>query len=177
MSKHTVVAFGIAGLVALIGIPAQAQTSFTRGQPAAGAATPEQIEQKAVALYAHPERAEEAGQLQRQAAKLRAPDDPKGVTSLVMAARLFSYAHCLPAARQTMEAAAERALAMGDVVKAAQAYVDAAFIAQEQGSGTQVNRLAKKAVLLTASPLLRADERAGIINRIHSSAQLAAAVK
>lgn len=176
MSKHTVVAFGIAGLVALVGIPARAQTSFARGQ-ATTPATAEQVERKAIALYANPDRAEEAAQLQRQAASLRAPEDPKGVTSLVMAARLFSYAHHLPAACRTMEAAGDRALAMGDVVKAAQAYVDAAFIAQEQGSGTQVKRLAKKAVLLTVSPLLRADERAGIIKQIYTNTQLATAVK
>jgi hypothetical protein len=76
-----------------------------------------------------------------------------------------------------MEAAAERALAMGDVVRAAHAYVDAAFIAQEQGSSSQVTRLAQKAVLLTKSPLLRAEETAAIVNRIQSSAQLVAALK
>ncbi len=177
MSKQTVVAFGIAGFIALVGVQAQGQSIKTHVPVGPGATTAEQVEKKAIALYAYPERAEEAAQLQRQAAGLRAPDDPKAVTSLVMSARLFSYAHRLPTACRIMEAAAERALGMGDVVKAAQAYVDAAFIAQEQGHGTQVTKLAKKAVFLTASPLLRAEEKAAIVARIQSSAQLVAAVK
>jgi hypothetical protein len=177
MSKHTVVAFGVAGFIALLGTSAQTQTIVTRVKSALAAPTAVQLEQKAVALYSQPERALEAAQLQRQAAGLRAPDDPKGVGALIMSARLFNYAQKPLLARKTMEAAAERALAMGDVVRAAQAYVDAALIAQEQGSSKQVVRLAHKAVLLTTSPLLRTDERAGIMNRIHSSAQLAAAMK
>ena len=158
----------IAGL-ALLAPPARAQSIVAPADPGDRMATAERLEQRAAELYAQPRRAEEAARLQQRSALLRDADDPRAIASLEMAARLLAYANRPTDARRIMEQAAERALAMGDVVRAADAYLDAAAIAQEQHSQAQVNRLGRKALLLASSPVLKPAERAGIVDRIRSS--------
>jgi hypothetical protein len=65
-----------------------------------------------------------------------------------------------------MERAADEAHAAGDVVRAANAYIDASFLAQAAGNDLKVPELVKKAQLLTSSPLLAASERESILRRI-----------
>jgi hypothetical protein len=95
------------------------------------------------------------------------------VQPLAWAAHLFGYAKRPLEARRTMEEAAERALAMGDVVRAAQAYVEASFFADKQKNRVETERLGRKALLLAGSPLLAGDQRDEIMKRIRSNPTLA----
>jgi hypothetical protein len=70
------------------------------------------------------------------------------------------------AARGSLALAADHALARGDLRNAAMAYLDAAWIAQEQGNSRQVYELGHRAELLAESPLLGASDRAAIMQRI-----------
>ena len=173
MRNLSFMSLAIAGLT-LLAPPARGQSIVAPADPGDRVAAAERLEQRAVELYAQPQRADEAARLQQRSASLRDADDPKAIASLEMAARLFDYAHRPTEACRVMEQAAERALAMGDVIRAADAYLDAAAIAQEQHSQAQVNRLGRKALLLASSPILTSDERAGIVDRIHSSDSRAA---
>jgi hypothetical protein len=65
-----------------------------------------------------------------------------------------------------MAQAAGQALARGDLRAAALAYLDAAWIAQEQKKPRQVWELGHRAEMLADSPLLGASDRAAILQRI-----------
>ena len=65
-----------------------------------------------------------------------------------------------------MAHAAERALARGDLRASALAYLDAAWIAQEQEKPSQVYEFGHRAEILAASPLLSESDRGAILQRI-----------
>jgi hypothetical protein len=135
-----------------------------------------ELHQKALDIYAT-NRAFDAAQLHLAAARLRAPNDAKGVDCLALAAHMFNYANRPLDAKRTMERAAERALAIGDVLRGAQALVDAAFMADKQKNKVEVTRLGRKALLLAESPLLSSEERLTITKRINGNPGLAQAIK
>ena len=130
---------------------------------------------KAVALYDQPKRFSEAARLHVQEANYRTARDVEGVEALAMAARLFKYANRLFDARMAMEQAADRALTIGDVVRAAHAYLDAAFVARSAGQQQEITRLVSKAHLLADSPLLSSTDRINIRKRIKNEPSLATA--
>ena len=156
---------------------ADAQLSAKSSAPTSRIARAIELEEKALALHGAPSRASEAAWLHKQAASLRDPADPAGVQQLAVAAHLFNYANRPFDARRTMEEAAERALGMGDLVRAAQAYVEATFLAKAQNNRSEMNRLGRKALLLTHSPRLTPEERRLLTNRIGSDPVLAALLK
>ena len=157
--------------VALITLPsrATAQTVNVKASGTAAATRAEQLNRQAVALYSVPARAGDAASLHVQEVSLRAPSDPEAITALVMAANLYSYSKQPMTARKTMERAAERALAIGDVVTAAQAFTNAAFLAHESNNVSETQRLGRKAILLSESPQLSQEERTTIRNRFRVS--------
>jgi hypothetical protein len=131
-----------------------AQTSVKASQPKFGKeARADEYEHRAIALHSKPERAAEAARLHRWSAALRSETDPRAVEALAMSAHMFSYAKMPAEARKTMERAAVRALDIGDVQRAAQAYVEAAFFAELESDRGQVTRLGRKALALSESPL------------------------
>ena len=65
-----------------------------------------------------------------------------------------------------MAKAAGQALARGDLRAASLAYLDAAWIAQEQKDPRQVWELGHRAEMLADSPLLSAADREAILRRI-----------
>ena len=69
----------------------------------------------------------EAAQLHEESARLRAMDDPKAVSSLRAAGLYLAYDRPARAAELLVEAA-ERALAIGDIVTSATSYIDAASV-------------------------------------------------
>ena len=175
---HTRRFIAIAIVSALATVPARVQSQT--------AATPEQIsrmahalelEQRARELHAQPSRTGEAARLHRQSAHLRGANDPEAVESLALAAYLFSYAKRPLVARKTMEEAADRALAMGDVFRAARAYVEAAFFADGQQDRVETARLGHKALLLAGSSRITEEERTSIRNRIRTNPALASLVQ
>ena len=165
MQNRLVVAIAVAGTCALCALPLRAQIAALRSPDASRIARAVELEKQAVELHAQPKRAYEAAQLHIQSASLRDLEDPQAVQSLAMAAHLLGYADRPLEARHTMEEAATRALAMGDVVRAAAAYTEAAFFAQKAQNKGELNRLGRKAILLSSSPLLRPEERQAILGR------------
>jgi hypothetical protein len=108
----------------------------------------------------------DAAGLHRRSAKLRLAEDPLGFRCLSEAAALIYAAGDRSAARGDLARAADHALARGDLRSAALAYLDAAWIAQEQRNPRQVWELGHRAEMLAESPLLGSTDRAAILQRI-----------
>ena len=108
----------------------------------------------------------DAARLYRRSAEFRAIEDSLGVQCLTEAAALAYAAGDRSAARTDMAHAAERALARGDLRAAGLAYLDAAWIAQEQEKPGQVREFGHRAEILAASPLLSESDRGAILQRI-----------
>jgi hypothetical protein len=108
----------------------------------------------------------DAARLYRRSAEFRAAEDPLGSQCLTEAAALAYAAGDRSGARTDLGNAAERALARGDLRAAALAYLDAAWIAQEQENPRQVWEFGHRAEILAASPLLSDSDRGVILQRI-----------
>jgi Lon protease-like protein len=107
-----------------------------------------------------------AAKLREQAAGLRTLSDPKAVASLYWAARDRYYGDDRLAGRRLMEQSAERALAIGDVVGAATALTEAAYISAELKDVERTRSLATKARLLALSPMLSEEQKAQLRARL-----------
>jgi tetratricopeptide (TPR) repeat protein len=165
----------LAVTVAMSVVPDRAVTQ-TSNKSAALAMTitrADELEAQAAALHDQLDRYSEAARLYKESAALRSAIDPRGVESLAMAAHLYHYANRLFDARKTMEQAAQRALARGDVLRASIANVDAAMFAYKQGNLSQTERLGRKALKLAESPLLTEEQRASIVNRLRANSAVA----
>jgi hypothetical protein len=156
---------------------AAAQTSVKASVNSSAYTKAIELRQEAVALYDQPARAIDAARLHILEAKHRTTRDPEGVEALVMAAHMFNYAKRPLEARRAMEQAAVRALSIGNVTRAAQAYTDAAFLAQQRNNVHDMQRLGRKALWLSDSPQLSADQREAIRTRLTQNSQLANAIK
>jgi hypothetical protein len=110
-----------------------------------------------------------AATLREEAAAIRAVDDPAASVSLYWAARDRYYSGNPQAARALMEQAAERALSMGDVLNAATAFTEAAYISADLKDGDRMRTLASKARLLANSPMLNEDQRYQLRTRLAKS--------
>jgi hypothetical protein len=111
----------------------------------------------------------------RQAAALRPAGDALGFRCLTVAGQLSFASNDLSSAQSDMVAAAEQAIARGDVEKAAHAYADAAWVAKERKNPGQVWTLGSQAEILASSPLLSTTQRASILQRFtHTDRDLAA---
>jgi|SRR5690349_21843829 hypothetical protein len=157
-------------LVPTVGLPAAASAQYRL--PATVSATKADSLHDVAVKVAESGRWREAARLYRSSAEFRAPEDPVGFQCLTEAAAVAYAAGDRSAARHDMTHAAERALARGDINAAARAYLDAAWIAQEQKKPTQVWELGHRAELLAGSPLLSEPERGAIQQRIQRVAGL-----
>jgi hypothetical protein len=151
-------------LLATLGLPAALPAQYQL--PAlVSTARADSLHQAAAALVtAH--RWRDAAALHRRSAALRGDDDPLAFRCLQEAAALAYATGDRSRARADMTVAAEHALARGELKAAALAYLDAAWIAQEQRNPRQVYTLGHRAELLADSPLLQAHDRAAILQRI-----------
>ena len=111
-----------------------------------------------------------AASLREQAAGLRTLADPKGVASLYWAARDRYYSDDRLAGRRLMEESAERAIAIGDVVGAATALTEAAYISAELKDVERTRRFANRARLLALSPVLTDAQRSELRARLGNDA-------
>ncbi|HSG47705.1 MAG TPA: hypothetical protein VLA43_07845 [Longimicrobiales bacterium] len=107
----------------------------------------------------------EASRLYRQAAEIRG-DQPEAAQSLMMAGALAYYVGSEGQAIKDLTRAGELALAWGDVVTAAQAFLDASWVAAKEGRQNDAAELGRRAERLSASPLIQRQERGAILNRI-----------
>ncbi len=147
-----------------------AQVAAKPSVPVSAPARSAFLHEQAVGLHTRPPRFTDAARLHVASAHLRGNDDPQAVKCLALAAHLYSHADRQLDARRAMVQAAERALAMGDVVAAARAFTDAALLAEKEGNKAETERLGRKALTLASSPLLQPEERSRILSRIRSKA-------
>jgi len=164
--KATLVSrLSIAGvLLATLGLPGAAPAQY-RLPTLVSSVQADSLHNAAVAL-ATAHRLRDAARLHRRSAERRAPEDPLGFRCLTEAAALAYHTSDRSSARADMAQAAGHALARGDLRAAALAYLDGAWIAQEQKNQHQVWELGHRAEMLADSPLLGASDRAAILQRI-----------
>ena len=127
---------------------------------------PAELEERAEGYLDEMDRWGRAADLYRQAAELRDAGDPVAISNLKTAARLEFYNGSERQALRDLEYAAQRALAIGDVVTAANAFVDAAWVAGSDGHGQEARALVERAQLLALSPLISSEDRSEIENRL-----------
>ncbi len=151
-------------LLATLGLPAAASAQYQLPTITSSAKADSLHEAAGALAAAH--RWGDAARLHRRSAQLRDADDPLGFRCLKDAAALEYATGDRSGARADLAAAAGQALARGDLREAALAYIDAAWIAQEQKNPRQVWKLGHRAEMLADSPLLGAADRAAIQQRI-----------
>ena len=165
MSPSIASRMSVAGvLFATLVLPAAASAQYQLPTLTSTARADSLHEAAAALVAAH--RYGDAARLHRRSAQLRDADDALGFRCLKDAAALAYASGDRSAARSDMVAAAGQALARGDLREAALAYVDGAWIAQEQKNPRQVWELGHRAEMLADSPLLGAADRAAILQRI-----------
>jgi hypothetical protein len=145
-------------LIALAAPPATAMDADPRPDPERA----QQLHAEAMNLLDTPHRWAEAASLLRRSAESLSEDDPVAFETMRFAGRVYAQAGEYGKARRVLTAAAELALARGDLVGAAHAYIDAAHAASEEGDESQVADLAERARRLSTSPLLPDSERVAI---------------
>jgi hypothetical protein len=162
-------------LFATLSLPAAAAAQYQL-PTLTSAARADSLHEAAVTLAAA-HRWGDASRMHRRSAQLRDADDPLGFRCLKEAAALAYATGNRSGARNDMAAAAAQALARGDLREAALAYLDAAWIAQEQKNAGQVWALGHRAEMLADSPLLGATDRAAILRRISRAPNVQLAIK
>lgn len=135
------------------------------------------LNRQAMELYETPSRWAEAAELHERAAKVLPKNDAAAFFGFQRAAVLYFYAGESAHSRKSMERAAEVAEATGDVLTAANAWVDAAFLAIAEGYAGKKREFVSNARALAGSDLLDDADRAAIIARIDGSPDTAAAAR
>lgn len=107
-----------------------------------------------------------AARLREQAASLRDEADVLKSASLYWAARDHYYAENTNKARDLMVQSAQQALEVGDVIAAASAYTDAAYISADLKDVASTKLYATKARLLANSPMLSQSQKDDVLSRL-----------
>lgn len=131
------------------------------------------MEQRAEALRSQPHRWREAARLYVRAAGMRDPSDERTAANLTKAAHLYYAVSDLDSAGLTMRRAGDAAMARGDVIAAADAYLGAAWVWGQRGDALAMNDLLGRARVLASSPLLTSDQRRSILDRAGYTASVA----
>jgi tetratricopeptide (TPR) repeat protein len=157
----------LAALAALlVGVPGlEAQSTAPATDEAKRIALAEQLEQQAQEATKEIKNFKKASSLYREAAKTLG-DHPDAANHLVQAGRLAYYTGDEGRAIEDFRTAGEQALEWGDVLVAAQSFLDAAWIAAEEERGAEAIELAQRAERLSSSPLIERQERASLLSRI-----------
>jgi hypothetical protein len=161
-SKH--VLFASAAVLATLALPSAAFSQY-RLPTITSVASADSSHASAVAMSNDSKRWRDAARLHRKSAALRPPDDSRAYRCLTTAANLSYGAKDLASAQSDMTTAAAQAMARGDVVQAAQAYADAAWLANERKRPDEVRTLASQAEVLASSPLISGPQRTDILRR------------
>jgi hypothetical protein len=141
--SHNRLAAAFAALLLCIPAAAAAATPDAELKPghAARAARAAPLHARALVLEQDRWRAAAAALLHMEGVRLRAPDDPDAIPYMIRAAHLYGYGNEPHRARRTMEAAALRALRLGDHATAASAYQAAALFALRTGDARLASAL------------------------------------
>jgi hypothetical protein len=147
------------GALAAVPAPAAAQ------QHVYDIARAQELEQRAHGHFSEPHNYAQAARMMRESARLRSPADLRALDNLQLAARLFHHAGRIDDARATFHECALRATAIGEVEKAAHAYLDAALAAIQEGNAEALDYMLA-AQSLAISTHLTDKERAAILSRV-----------
>ena len=107
-----------------------------------------------------------AAKLREQAADLRDDSDVLKSASLYWAARDHYYAQNTSKSRDLMVEAGQRALDVGDVIAAASAFTDAAYISADLKDVASTKLYATKARMLANSPMLSQTQKDDVLSRL-----------
>ena len=156
-------------LMALAAAPASAtaQQKLPLVRVTASTAYADDLALRAESLSTSLQHFKKAAELFERSAEARQAGDARAVTCLRSAAMLRYNSGNKQKGLTLMEKAGDRAIRLGDVVIAAHAYIDAAVIAAELRQGARAIDLSERAVLLTKSPLLSADQRNALVERMN----------
>lgn len=163
--------WGVAAIVALAAVGVD--TGEARAQAAQLKDTEiqaQQLEREAYQLLNDIRHNRRASNLFRKAADVRG-SDLASVEDLMMAGRLSFYDGREGQAIQDLTRAGETALEWGDVVAAATAFLDAAWVAHHDDRGTTAHNLVVRAQKLSQSPLIAQAARRDIEARIAAQQQ------
>ncbi|MEP6689561.1 MAG: hypothetical protein ABJD07_00315 [Gemmatimonadaceae bacterium] len=128
----------------------------------------EQLHERGLAYTSHGtvEAMRDAARFHELSASKRQEDDLQSARCLREAAQMRYAVGEVAVARKLMVQSAERAAALGDVVNAAESYLDAAWLSSELRDFTFARDYTTKAKLLAASPLLTGEQRTAIRARM-----------
>jgi hypothetical protein len=157
-----------AAVLATLGLPAAATGQY-RLPEITSVARADSLHMRAEALSRSKIRWRDAARLHRQSAALRPAEDSLGYRCLWVAAQLSYGSDDLSNARISMAEAGAQALARGDIVRAAHAFADAAWLAKEQNKAADVWKFGRQAEVLADSPLLSRTQRTAILKRFTQS--------
>jgi hypothetical protein len=166
--KHRRLVRSVAIVATLFGASTQAhaQDAFVSlavtAQPAAAA----RMEQQARDLLVTGRGWERAADLYLRAAALRGPGDLESAGNLRLAGYVEFYRGRPKAAVASLTQAGEAFLALGDVERAAQAFIDGAWVAAQAKMPIDARALGERGRLLTQSPLLAAENRTALVRRL-----------
>lgn len=167
-AKKLTMAVGAA--VMLTALPAAGiQTAYAMAAPPEPVVErADELQAEAESLFSQPKRWKKAMRLMQQSAELRAADDPEAYTCLLYAGRLGVAVGEYAAAFDALHAAAEHALARGELTDAASAYIDAAHVAGLQQDVDAAKEMLSRASLLATSPLLSGADREQLLYRLRA---------
>jgi tetratricopeptide (TPR) repeat protein len=165
----------MAAAVAVIGatVPASAMqnndvVTVSRTTPNRNLDKARELRAQAEALFSQPRQWRKAVRLLEESARLREASDPDAYMCLLYAGRIEAALGDLAGARENLEKAAAQAMARGSLVEAAHAYIDAAHVAADAKQIDAAKVLIERATLLAQSPLLTAEQKAGLNTRLPS---------
>ncbi|HEX6135756.1 MAG TPA: hypothetical protein VFZ24_17410 [Longimicrobiales bacterium] len=127
-----------------------------------------QLRRDAQELFSQPTQWKKAVRMLEESAALRPGSDAEAYDCLMYAGRIRAALGDMRAARTDFEKAAAQALARGDVVEAAHAYIDAAHTAVALKDARGARQLVDSATLLVESPLLPEVERTRLKARLNA---------
>jgi hypothetical protein len=166
--------FAIAALFAGTSTQAQAQTQFASLEVPTLPAAAADMEQRASDVLDGGRLGgrgwERAAGLYIDAAELRGSADPRSADNLRLAGYLQYYRGRAKAAVVSLTQAGDAFLALGDVGRAAEAFIDAAWVADEANMPAEARELSERGRLLTQSPHLAAEERTALVRRLGEAA-------
>jgi hypothetical protein len=158
-----------ASFVLFIAASAEAQSSHMK-LPAVAVepnARADQLRDQARSHYSKVSTLRKAAVLHEREAAARVASDPLKFEALDLSARLYAYAGDPARGTVLMEQAARGALTLGDVKRAAHAFLDAAFLALKVRDAERARDLTHQADMLALSPLLNSDDKLAIVQRIN----------
>jgi hypothetical protein len=166
-TREYLLAGGILFAVASAPIAASAQQTLAPVHVTESVAIADRLSAEADSLARQLTTFKKAAALYEKSAAARSPGDLKAVANLRSAAMLRYDGGDARRSLALMERAAERAVGLGDVISAANAYIDAAIIASELREGAQAKDFSRRAALLTKSPLLDGGQRTALLVRMN----------